>query len=85
MKWENIREKYPNAWVLIEAIEAESIDGERVLRKIAVINYYETSEQAMQEYRNEHKKNPNRELYVCHTQNEVLQIKERLWMGVRSR
>lgn len=85
MKWENVREKYPNTWVLIEAIEADSIEGERIIKKIAVLNYFDSSELAMQEYRNEHKKNPNRELYVYHTQNEALQIKERLWMGVRSR
>ena len=85
MKWENVREKYPNTWVLIEAIEARSANGERILEKISVLNYFENSEDAMLEYRKEHKSNPNRELYVYHTQNELLQIKERVWMGVRSR
>ena len=85
MKWENIREKYPNIWVLIEAIEAESKDGERILNKIAVLNYYETSEQATKEYIEIHKTFPEKELYVCHTQNENLLIKEKIWMGVRSR
>lgn len=85
LKWENVREKYPNKWVLIEAIEAVSIDGERILNKISVLNYFDTSEAAMHEYRIEHRVNPNRELYVYHTQNTEIQIKERLWMGVRSR
>ena len=85
MKWENVREKYPNTWVLIEALEAESLNGERIVKKISVLNYFENSEIAMKEYTEEHKKSPEKELYVCHTQNVTLQIKERNWMGVRSR
>lgn len=50
MRWDNVREKYPNIWVLIEAIDAESKDGERILNKISVLNYFETSEQASREY-----------------------------------
>ena len=85
MNWQNVRDKYPNQWVLLEAIEAETIENERVLKTIAVLNFYENSEDAMNEYKHEHKKNPTRELYVYHTQNEQIRIKERTWMGVRSK
>lgn len=85
MKWMEVREKYPDTWVLIEAIEAESVDGERILKQISVLNCYESSEMAMNDYRKEHKQSPNRELYVYHTQNEKITIKERVWMGVRSK
>jgi len=85
MKWEDVREKYSNTWVLIEALEAESKNDERIINKISVLNYFETSELATKEYVTIHKIHPEKELYVCHTQNEKLQIKERTWMGVRSR
>lgn len=85
MKWENVRNKYPDTWVLIEALEAISVEGERIINEISVINCFDNSEEAMAEYKREHKIAPNRELYIYHTQNEALQIKERIWMGVRSR
>jgi hypothetical protein len=85
MNWNNVREKYPNAWVLIEAIEAESQSGERIVHRMSVLNYFDSSIEANQEYIILHKKYPEKEMYVYHTQNEKLQIKERIWMGVRSR
>lgn len=83
MKWTEVREKYKDSWVLIEAIEAHSEDDERVVDKIAVLNFFNSSHEALKEYEVEHKKNPERELYVYHTQNEELKVKERVWMGVR--
>lgn len=85
MEWANIREKYPDSWVLIEALKADSVSDERIIRKIALLNYYSTCAEAMLDYRSEHEKYPNKEMYVYHTQNENLQIKERFWMGIRSR
>ena len=83
MKWTEVREKYRDSWVLIEALEAHSENGERIVDKISVLNYFETSQEALKVYEAEHKKNPNKELYVYHTQNEVLKVKERIWMGAR--
>ena len=83
MKWSEVRSKYNNCWVLIEALEAHSENGRRIIDKISVLNYFETSQDALKEHEMEHKKNPNKELYVYHTQNEELKVKERVWMGVR--
>lgn len=83
MKWAEVREKYKDSWVLIEALEAHSENGERVVDKISVLNYFESSHEALKEYEAEHKKSPSKELYVYHTQNETLKVKERVWMGVR--
>jgi len=83
MKWEDVRNEYPNNWILLEAIEAHSDQGKRVVDKIAVLDKFNNSDKAMTAYRELHKKNPERELYVAHTKNKDLEIEERKWLGVR--
>jgi len=34
MKWKDIREEYPDSWILLESIEAHSDQGKRVVDKI---------------------------------------------------
>jgi len=43
MTWESIREHYPDQWILLEAIDAYSNDGKRIINKGSVINYYKDS------------------------------------------
>jgi hypothetical protein len=83
MKWENIRENYPNQWILFEAINAYSDNGKRIVDEISVLNSFEESKAALFKYRELHTKNPNRELYVAHTIKEQLDIIERKWLGIR--
>ena len=83
MNWENIRDNYPNQWVLVEAIEAHTESGKRILDQLAVVNTFPDSLIAMRSYKELHKKSPNRELYVLHTDPKVLNILERKWIGVR--
>jgi hypothetical protein len=83
MKWEKVRENYPNQWVLVEAIEAHSESGKRILEQLAVLNTFPDSLIAMRTYRELHKKSPNRELYVLHTDRKDLDILERKWIGIR--
>jgi len=77
MKWKDIREECTDSWILLEAIEAHSDQGKRVVDKLAVLNIYNNSDEAMTAYRELHKKNPERELYVAHTKNKDLEIEER--------
>lgn len=77
MKWKDIRDKCPDSWILLEAIEAHSDQGKRVVDKIAVLDKLNNSDEAMKAYRKIHKKTPERELYVAHTKNENLEIEER--------
>jgi hypothetical protein len=83
MNWEKIRENYPNQWVLVEAIEAHSVLGKRILDQLAVLNTFPDSLIAMRTYKELHKKSPNRELYVLHTDRKSLNILERKWIGIR--
>ena len=77
MKWKDIIEECPDSWILLEAIEAHSDQGKRVVDKLAVLDKFNNSDEAMTAYRELHKKNPERELYVAHTKNRDLEIEER--------
>jgi hypothetical protein len=83
MKWKYIRDEYPDCWILLEAIEAHSDRGKRVVDKIAILDKFNNSGEAMTAYRELHKKSPERELYVAHTKNKDLEIEERKWLDVR--
>ena len=83
MKWSEVRRHYPEEWLLIEAIEARSQDGHRILDDIAVVASFPDSVAAMKRYTSLHHEAPQRELYVCHTEREELEIRERRWLGIR--
>ena len=83
MKWSEARASYPNKWLLFEAIESHSIDGQRVIEDISIINLFDEGRDALKEYSEKHKKDKSREMYVYHTKNEKLIIEERNWIGVR--
>ena len=83
MQWSEIRCRYPDDWLLIEAIEARSENGKRILDDIAVVATFPDSVTAMKRYTRLHHEAPQRELYVCHTERETLEIRERQWHGIR--
>ncbi|KAB3537256.1 hypothetical protein F8154_02885 [Alkaliphilus pronyensis] len=83
MIWKEARNLYVNKWILFEAIEAYSEDGKRIVKDLSVINAYDDGKEALKEYREKHKKDKSREMYVYHTKNDELIIEERMWMGVR--
>ena len=77
MQWHEIRERYPHQWLLVEAIEAHSTEGHRLLDELAVVQEYADGEAAMRGYLDIHRRSPGRELYVLHTDRERLDIDER--------
>ena len=83
MRWSEIRHHYPEQWLLIEAIEARSQAGQRILDDIAVVATFSDSVSAMERYTGLHHDAPQRELYVCHTTRDELEIRERHWHGIR--
>lgn len=83
MTWQQIRERYPDQWLLVEAIEAHSSEGRRVLDELTVVQEYPGGEEAMRGYLDRHRRSPERELYVLHTDRQTLEIDEREWLGLR--
>lgn len=84
MKWEDVRQAFPNEWILIEAIEAFTNDeNERILVDIVPIEKFSDSPKAMRAYQELHRESPTREFYVLHTSRIEPKIMEKRWVGVR--
>lgn len=84
MIWSELRERYPQQWLVVEALEAHtSTQKERVLDNLAVIETCKDGNLAMKRYRDLHRKHPGREFYFFHTSREELNIQEREWLGIR--
>ena len=83
MKWHEIRQYYPQQWLLLEAIKAHSEANKRILEQLAVIGVFLDSDTALKSYRQLHHEAPQRELYVFHTSRESLDVVDRQWLGIR--
>ncbi len=84
MNWQEIRARYPQQWLLVEAVQAHSEAGGRVLEALAVVNAFGGSSSALKAYAALHREAPERELYVFHTSRETLNVAERRWLGIRA-
>lgn len=83
MLWVEVKQAYPEKWVVFEAIEAHSNDNYRVVDDIAVVDAFDDSMQALRRHSELHKQKPNREFYFFHTSREKLDIREKKWAGLR--
>jgi len=84
MKWSEIRNTYPDQWLVVEALEAHTkADNRRHIERFAVIEPCADGSSAMQAYRRLHQEYPEREFYFVHTSREELDIRERNWLGIR--
>jgi hypothetical protein len=82
MHWPEIREAYPEQWLVVEALEAHSTpDSRRHLDKIAVVEKFPDGSAAMKGCRQLYRKYPTREFYFVHTSRDELEIRERSWLG----
>ncbi len=84
MNWTDVKDVYPNQWLVIEAFDAHTTaESLRHIEKVSVIGKCVDGEMAMAEYRRLHKKNPLKEYYFIHTSRKDLDIPERKWLGIR--
>lgn len=83
MQWQEIRDRYPHQWLLAEALAARSEKGERILEDLAVLETYPDGLAAMNGYRSLHRRAPQLELYVLHTDRAGLEVTEVHWLGIR--
>lgn len=83
MRWAEIREQYPEQWLIIDALEAHTEGDRRRLEQITVVEVCRDGAEALQRYRELHRQHPWREFYFVHTAREDLDIRERHWLGLR--
>jgi hypothetical protein len=85
MLWPEIRNVYPNQWLVVEALKAHTTpEQKRQLEQIAVVDTCPDGSAAMRRYRDMHQQYPTREFYFVHTGREELDIRVRKWLGVRT-
>jgi hypothetical protein len=77
MRWKEVREQYPNEWVVCEALQSHSEDGFCFIEEVAVIDRFEDSRVAMKRYYELHQDKPLREYGFFHTSRETLQLREK--------
>ena len=84
MEWSEIRTIYPDQWLIIEALEAYTDNRlQRIIDKIAIIEKCADGQEVLNHYRRWHLQFPGREFYFVHTSRERLDIRERVWVGIR--
>ena len=83
MNWSQVRQAYPDQWLVIEALEAHTEEKQRQLDRIAVLEACPDGKGAFRSYQRFHDEHPFREFYFVHTGRETLDIRERRWVGIR--
>lgn len=83
MKWTDVRQHFPQQWLLVEATKAHSENDHRIVEDLAVVECYADGQKAMRGYSELHRQDPQRELYVLHTDRKELEITELNWLGLR--
>ena len=75
MNWKEVRKYHPDSWVIIEAIEAYTQNGERVIERMSVHGVYgDEWKPAWEQYKEIHKADKTREYLVIHTGREEMDI-----------
>ncbi|OXM82453.1 hypothetical protein [Paenibacillus rigui] len=83
MKWVSIRDKYPNRWILVEALSAHSANHKRNIEEMSVISDFMNPKEAWASYKKLHLSDPTRELYVFYSGNELIEVIEQPFTGIR--
>lgn len=85
MNWAEVRKKYPNTVVLVEAVSVHSKNHKRLIEQMAVIDEYTSTSEAWSAYKALHFEFPEREFYLFHTSKEEIEVDEQRFSGVRGR
>jgi hypothetical protein len=83
MRWTEIRQQYPDRWLIVDALEAHTEGDQRRLDQMTVVEVCPDGTAAWQRYRELHQQYPQHEFYFVHTAREDLDIRERHWLGLR--
>ena len=76
MKWQDVRQQFPDQWLLFLAVSAESADHKRIINELAPIEGHTDFQQVWKTYQRLHEKDNTQELYIYHTSNHEINIKE---------
>lgn len=83
MRWDEVRTSFPEQWVVVEALEAHSFGGKRVIEDLAVLAAFPQSGRAMRRQLEIHRAQPACEVLAAFTGWRNLEIEEIHWAGIR--
>ncbi len=76
MTWLEIRQQYPHRWLIVEALDASTEHGKRLIHQMQVIQSFENIwKPAWECFKALCSDNPVREYYMLHTDRENLDIR----------
>ena len=84
MKWNEVRNQFPNQCVLVESIHAKSEGNERIIEEMSVIDDFDNGNNTWSVYKKNLTENRSRELYIFHTKNEEIKVIEQPYIGVKT-
>ncbi|MFZ3591356.1 hypothetical protein ACOI1C_19535 [Bacillus sp. DJP31] len=84
IRWPEVQDRFPNEWVVLEVIKAQSNEGNRYIEEVIVIDRFEQSIEAMHRYDKLRLEQPQREYCFFHTSRPKLVARER-YIGIRGR
>lgn len=82
MRWEEVRDHFPDEWVVCEALHSHSEDGYCYIEDVTIIDRFNDSNAAMKRYYELHRGEPHKEYGFFHTSREMLKLREK-WAGIR--
>ncbi len=74
MQWTDVRQHFPDQWVLMETVKAHSDNGKLIIEEVSVLNHFADSTEMFREYARLHHESPLRALVFFHTSREILDI-----------
>lgn len=75
MTWEKIRNEFPHRWLVVEAIDAYTEGGKRIIPELQLVEVFNDDwHDAWECYKRVHAADIWREYYYLHTDREVLDI-----------
>lgn len=75
MNCHEIRTQYPHSWLLVEAFDAHTENGQRIIPHLELIAVFNQDWDATWErYQSLHRADKNREYYILHSDREALDI-----------
>ncbi|HHW39147.1 MAG TPA: hypothetical protein GXX18_18245 [Bacillales bacterium] len=83
MRWNEVRKQFPNRCVLVESLRAKTVNDERIIEEMSVIDDFGNGNAAWKVYKKLHAEDPNRELYIFHTNLQEIKVIEQPYVGVR--
>ena len=75
MNWQEIRKRHPHSWLVVEAFEAYTDNGQRVIPHLELIaDFGDDWQAAWERYKALHHADKQREYYMLHSDREALDI-----------